>query len=74
MTMYYIIIDTETEEIGIRKINSIDIVNENYFTDVFWMLKSRLTELGSTEWKDMESKCEQFVQMFDKIGKARGSF
>jgi hypothetical protein len=74
MTVYYILIDTEKERIGIRKSNSLDDVNEKYLTEVFWMADDRLLELSDTDWIDMESKCEELAQMFDKIGKARGSF
>jgi len=74
MTMYYILIDTEKERIGIRKGNSLDDVNEKYFTEVFYMANERFNELGKTDWKEMESKCEQLVQMFDNIGKMRGNF
>lgn len=74
MTRYYILIDTEKERIGIRKGNSLDEVNEKYLTEVFYMVNERFNEFGETDWKEMESKCEQLVSMFDKIGKARGSF
>jgi|WetSurMetagenome_2_1015567.scaffolds.fasta_scaffold589080_2 hypothetical protein len=74
MTMYYILIDTEKEKIGIRRGNSLDDVNEKFLTEMFFMRTERLNEIGNTDWKEMESKCEQLVSMFDNIGKMRGVF
>lgn len=74
MTMYYILIDTEKERIGIRRGNSLDDVNEKLLTEMFFMRTERLNEIGDTDWKGMESKCEQLVSMFDNIGKMRGVF
>jgi hypothetical protein len=72
--MYYILIDTDNHKFGIRRATDLDRLNEKLLTDVFWMHEDRVGEIADTEWEEMAGKCEQLVEMFDKVGKSRGNF
>jgi len=74
MTMYYILIDTEKERVGIREGNSLDDVNEKFLTEVFFMTNDRLHELGDTDWKEMGEKCNNLYRCLTKLVNQGGIF